>query len=132
VVDLDFEDRVMTFGESTAGMVRINLGRLRALGFQTPPSLRPWAESLPDLSRYPIVHTDVVRALAVETSRMIIIVGNDVSPEVKDIVSQLPLELIERRFSGSPGTSIDVRDSEGSTQSFETVEQLRGYIDSQK
>lgn len=130
VVDLNFEDRAMTFGESTAGMIRINLQRLKALGFQTPPALRPWAESLPDLSSYPIVHTDVIRALALEHSQVVIILGNETSAEMVDYVAQLPLETIERRMSDSLGKTVESRKPDGTRRSFSSVDELKEFIDS--
>jgi len=132
VVDLNFEDRTMTFGESTAGLLRVNLGRLRALGFQIPPSLRPWANSLPNLQSQPVVHTDVVRALANEHSHSIIIVGTGVSPELRDMVAQLPLECFERRASSQLGAALEVRGVDGTKQSIESASQLRDLTKGKK
>lgn len=130
VVDLNFEDRVMTFGESTAGMIRINLVRLKALGFQIPPALRPWAESLPDLSRYPIIHTDVLRALALEHSQSIIVIGTDAPAELREFVSRLPLGCHERRMSDTLGKGAELRLVDGTRQSIDDLSQLKELIDS--
>lgn len=125
VVDLNFEDRMMTFGESTAGMVRINLGRLRALGFQTTPALRPWVESLPNLQQYPIVHTDTLRALAMEGNQTVIIVGTQVPEEIQNHVASLPLECFERRHAANLGAGVELQSADGSRQSVDSLEQLR-------
>jgi hypothetical protein len=130
IVNLNFEDRLMVFGESTAGMVRINLGRLKALGFQTPPSLRPWTESLPDLKSYPIIHTDVVRALALEGSRAVVVAGTEAPGEIVGLISELPLECFERRSSQNLGEGVEVRDANGTRRSFSSTEEFREFINS--
>ena len=131
VVDLNFEDRVMTFGESTSGLLRVNLVRLGALGFQIPPALRPWAESLPDLRNYPIVHTDVLRALALETGSSTIIVGNKAPSEMRERVSALPLESYVRRDSETAGAAVELRGADGTRKTVTSLGELQALVDGQ-
>ncbi|MGE9271018.1 MAG: DUF255 domain-containing protein [Verrucomicrobiales bacterium] len=97
VVPILVEDRYMVFGNSTTGQLRINLGRLESIGLKTPPSLRPWNESLPDIARSPIIHTDVILALALEQTRSPITLGPGLTADLEAAVAQLPLELFPRR-----------------------------------
>jgi uncharacterized protein YyaL (SSP411 family) len=110
VVNIDYEDRMMVFDDSTAGLVRLNLQRLRAIGFQTPPALSPWLVSMPDLQKFPIVFTDSLIAISHEWNHTLVQIGPDAPEEVTNAVRTLPLQLFARRRMDSGGVKITFND----------------------
>ena len=97
VVDLDVGDRLMTFDESTSGLLRLNLSRLQALGFELPPAIASFSRSMPDTNATPLVYTDSLQALSHRLSARILHVAPGASAEVKESVVRLPLDLFQRR-----------------------------------
>lgn len=113
VIAMTYSDRLMVFEESTAGMTRLNLSRLDALGFQTPPALHHWTVSLPKIEQFPIVHTDTLAALGHQSVRTRMAVQSGASAELIDAVASLPLERFERRMVRQPGTGVQVSAADG-------------------
>lgn len=97
VVKLDLGDRLMTFDESTSGLLRLNLSRLHALGFELPPAIASFARSMPDTRSSPLIYTDSLQALSHRISARILHVSPTASTPVKQSTARLPLDLFERR-----------------------------------
>ncbi|MGB6219835.1 DUF255 domain-containing protein [Haloferula sp.] len=106
VVDIDYEDRMMIFDDSTAGLVQLNLQRLKALGFRTPPALAAWLNSVPPVERFPIVFTDALLAISHEWNHSVINAGPTLSDELAEAITTLPLQLFVRRRGNSEGVTI--------------------------
>lgn len=97
-LQLPIEDRVMLFDDSTAGLMRMNLARLDALGQPPPPAIADWISSLPEFAAYPVVYTDSILAASFGRSRTIIELPSSASAEWKEAACRLPLDRISRRF----------------------------------
>lgn len=97
-LQLPIEDRVMLFDDSTAGLMRMNLARLDALGQPPPPAIAGWISSLPEFATYPVVHTDSILAASFGRSRTIIELPSSASADWKDAACRLPLDRISRRI----------------------------------
>ncbi|WP_265595155.1 DUF255 domain-containing protein [Haloferula sp. BvORR071] len=93
-----FEDRMMLFDDSTAGLMRMNLARLQALGQSPPPALVPWLTSLPPFAEAPVVFTDSILAASFARSRVIVELPENASPEWREAACKLPLDRIGRRL----------------------------------
>ncbi|MFC7337170.1 DUF255 domain-containing protein [Haloferula chungangensis] len=125
VVEIDYEDRMMVFDDSTAGQLRLNLQRLLALGFQTPPSLSAWLNSLPPIDNFPIIFTDSLIATAHEWNHLTVKLGRESPQELVDAVRTLPLQLFVRRREGSDGVTITLQnDTEISANTAEDIKNL--------
>ena len=112
VVDIDYEDRMMIFDDSTAGQLRLNLKRLKALGFQTPPALAAWLNSLPPFDQYPIIFTDTMVAMSHEWNHTSIKVGSNTTEELTNASRTLPLQLFVRRRDQAPEVKILPQDGD--------------------
>ena len=97
-LNLPVEDRVMLFDDSTAGVMRMNLARLDALGQPPPPAIAGWISSLPAFAAFPVVFTDSILAASFGRSRTIIELPADASADWKEAACRLPLDRIARRF----------------------------------
>jgi uncharacterized protein YyaL (SSP411 family) len=108
---LPIEDRVMLFDDSTAGLMRMNLARLAALGQPPPPAIARWTESLPDLASYPVVFTDSLLAASFARSRLLVELPADPSPAWREAACRLPLDRVARRIG--KGSAALVRQPDG-------------------
>ena len=99
---LPVENRVMLFDDSTAGLMRMNLTRLEALGQTPPPALAPWLKSLPPFTAAPVIFTDSILAASFARSRIIIHLPENASSEWKEAACRLPLDRIARRVGKFP------------------------------
>ncbi|MEP4079939.1 DUF255 domain-containing protein [Haloferula sp.] len=106
VVTIDYEDRLMVFDNSTAGQVRLNIQRLRALGYQTPPSLSAWLTSLPGIENFPIIFTDSMIAMSHEWNHTLIKVGKDTPENLTTAIRTLPIQVIARRRGDHDGVKV--------------------------
>jgi uncharacterized protein YyaL (SSP411 family) len=102
LLQLPLEDRLMLFDDSTAGLMRMNLTRLEALGQSPPPVLAPWLRSLPPFAGNPVIFTDSILAASFARSRVIINLPENASPEWKEAACRLPLDRIARRVGKIP------------------------------
>jgi hypothetical protein len=93
-----FEDRMMLYDDSTAGLMRMNLARLAALGQNPPPPLAPWMTSLPPFAEIPVVFTDSILAASFARSRVIVELPSQASAEWREAACRLPLDRIGRRL----------------------------------
>ena len=109
---LPVADRAMLFDDSTAGIMRMNLARLDALGQPPPPAIAPLLRSLPDFASYPVVFTDSILATSFARSRVIIELPATASAEWKEAASRLPLDRIARRIG--KGATVIARQPDGS------------------
>jgi uncharacterized protein YyaL (SSP411 family) len=119
---LPIEDRVMLFDDSTAGLMRMNLARLEALGQQPPPAIAAWIHSLPDVANYPVVFTDSILATSFARSRVIVELPADASPEWREAACRLPLDRVARRI-GKGNTAV-ARRQDGSEIPIESPASL--------
>ena len=101
-LQLPAEDRVMLFDDSTAGMMRMNLTRLEALGQTPPPALAPWLRSLPPFTAAPVIFTDSILAASFTRSRVVVHLPENASEEWKEAACRLPLDRISRRVGKVP------------------------------
>ncbi|MDB6077932.1 MAG: hypothetical protein JWO82_1679, partial [Akkermansiaceae bacterium] len=122
-IKLPVEDRVMIFDDSTAGIMRMNLARLQALGQEPPPALAPWLLTLPDYQSLPIVYTDSILAASFGLSRVIVDLPQNASPEWKQVASRLPLDRISRRIG--TGSTPKLRFANGSSKDIASPEVLK-------
>lgn len=112
---LPLEDRAMLFDDSTAGIMRMNLARLAALGQSPPPALTKWLDSLPDFAAFPVVYTDTILAESFGTSRRIVELPAHPTPEWREAACRLPLDRIARRIGKGPDARILHPDGSQST-----------------
>ncbi|WP_240963804.1 DUF255 domain-containing protein [Luteolibacter luteus] len=103
---LPLEDRIMLFDDSTAGVMRMNIARLEALGQSPPPTLAPWLSSLPKFEDFPVVFTDSILAASFAASRVIVEIPENASPEWREAACRLPLDRVARRFGKEPAARI--------------------------
>lgn len=123
---LPMEDRVMLFDDSTAGLMRMNLARLDALGQPPPPSLADLMRSLPAIADYPVVFTDSILATSFARSRVVVDLPAAPSAGWKEAASRLPLDRIARRI-GKGGKAI-ARQPDGSEIPVASPADLAGLI----
>jgi len=109
---MPLEDRMMHLDDSTAGLMRMNLARLEALGQSPPPTIAPWIRSLPPIAAYPLFFTDSILAASFARSRVIVDLPEKASPEWRDAASRLPLDRIARRLTKAP--EVKLRGPDGS------------------
>jgi uncharacterized protein YyaL (SSP411 family) len=109
---LPIEDRMMLFDDSTAGLMRMNVARLDALGQPPPPAIAGWIDSLPAFASYPVVFTDSILAASFGRSRTIIELPADASAEWREAACRLPLDRIARRIG--KGATATARQPDGS------------------
>ena len=126
VVDIVYEDRRMTFDDSTAGQLRLNLHRLRALGFETPPALSPWLTSAPSFENYPIIFTDTMIAISHEWNHTLVKIGTDTPEDLANAARSLPLQLFVRRRENTSGVKVVLPD--GSETSASQPDELKNLF----
>ena len=102
LLSLPVESRVMLFDDSTAGLMRMNLTRLEALGQTPPPALAPWLRSLPPFAAAPVVFTDSILAASFARSRVVVHLPKNASPDWKEAACRLPLDRIARHAGKVP------------------------------
>jgi uncharacterized protein YyaL (SSP411 family) len=125
---LPVEDRVMLFDDSTAGLMRMNLARLEAIGQPPPPAISDWIRSLPAFTDYPVIFTDSILAASFARSRVIIELPADASAEWREAACRLPLDRTARHIGKGPkviarqpdGTEIPVESPAGLTRRIAT------------
>ncbi len=103
---MPLEDRLMLFDDSTAGLMRMNLARLAALGQPPPPVLLPWLSSLPRIDAYPVVLTDSILAASFARSRVIVELPENPSAEWRETACRLPLDRVARRIGREKGAFV--------------------------
>lgn len=125
---LPLEDRIMLFDDSTAGVMRMNLTRLQALGQSPPPTLVPWLTSFPKFEDFPVVFTDSFLAASFSASRVIVELPENSTPEWREAACRLPLDRVARRFGKEPVARIILPD--GSKKPIESPQSLAASISS--
>ena len=128
LLKLPIEDRIMLFDDSTAGIMRMNLARLDALGQSPPPTIAPWLTSLPPIRNFPVVFTDSILATSFASSRIIIDLPENASSEWREAVSNLPLDRIARRIGN--GENVTVTEADGSTSTLTEPSELQKFVSS--
>jgi uncharacterized protein YyaL (SSP411 family) len=123
---LPVENRVMLFDDSTAGLMRMNLTRLEALGQTPPPALAPWLKSLPPFTAAPVIFTDSILAASFARSRIIIHLPENASSEWKEAACRLPLDRIARRVGKFP--DLKAVDPEGRQIGLESPASLEALV----
>lgn len=123
---LPLEDRIMLFDDSTAGLMRMNVARLAALGQSPPPTLAPWLTSLPKIDEFPVVFTDTILAASFARSRVIVELPENASPEWKEAACRLPLDRVARRFGRGSGAKVVKPD--GSETAIDSPQSMAGSI----
>lgn len=122
-----FEDRMMLYDDSTAGLMRMNLARLAALGQNPPPALQPWMTSLPPFAELPVVFTDSILAASFARSRVIVELPAQASAEWREAACRLPLDRIGRRLGKAAAPKLIKPDgSEVPLESPAALETLAG------
>jgi hypothetical protein len=123
---LPIEDRLMLFDDSTAGLMRMNLARLAALGQTPPPAIARWTESLPDLATYPVVFTDSLLAASFARSRILVELPADPTPAWREAACRLPLDRVARRVG--KGSAALARQPDGTEIRIDSPDALAASV----
>lgn len=113
VLDLPITDLSMLFGESTAGVFSSVECRLAA---QKRPPLKSFSDLVTPLPKFvfdqPMVHTDLLSAMIARHYPVTLLIGANLTSELKLAVQRLPLRVIQRREAvpdeGVPDGSVSV------------------------
>jgi uncharacterized protein YyaL (SSP411 family) len=100
IIDLPITDLVMLFDDSTAGL--ISAAECRLAGRERPlvASFSDLATPLPTyVATRPILHTDLLLATLARHYKLTVIIGADLSPELKRAIERLPMRTIQRRLA---------------------------------
>lgn len=130
VITIPYEDRKMIFGDSTIGLIRMGLSRLEAMGYRTPPPLRPWRDQLPPVYGNPLIFTDTICEMGMQLSRKVVLIGPDAPEAILEATRQLPLTLYERQMNRNMGEEtliIDVDGKKTPVNSASELEVLRSF-----
>ncbi len=126
VIDLDLEDRLMVFDDSTAGLVRLAVSRLESLGYPVPPALHPWRDSVPlGAGNMPVIITDSLLAISRDLSRHSLRVGPQAEAALVDRVRRLPVYRFDRRRDEALGATIEMTRPDDSRVRLESVDAIR-------
>jgi uncharacterized protein len=130
VVDLSIGNGMMIFGDSTAGLMMSAVSRLQARGLAVPSALADATLPLPSNAvARPILYSDRLLAGLSHTHGVTILVGGEVSPEVKLAVRQLPLRTFHRKMAGSganlPSGAVQLTLPSGEIRLVDDVDLLR-------
>lgn len=125
VVDIDYEDRAMVFGDSTSGTTRSTLQIFKKLGLRTPPKLEPWLTSLPEFDSNPVIYADTLESLMIDVTAPVLDIAATPA-EVAAAATRLPLDTFIRRKSTAATSSVILASGEkgGDLQSAAEVEAL--------
>ncbi len=106
IMDLPVTDLVMLFDDSTAGMISFAECRLAERKRPLVVDFSRLAIPLPTYSvDRPILHTDLLQATIAREFKAAVILGANVSPELKLAIERLPMRMIQRRV-GKPADEI--------------------------
>lgn len=98
IIDVPVTDLVMLFDDSTAGLVSMAECRLAEIGRPLVQSFSALATPMPTyILEKPVLHTDLLLATLARHYKMVVIMGEDLSPALKLAVEQLPLRVVQRR-----------------------------------
>lgn len=133
IVNLPVADSVMLFDDSTAGLISFAECRLAGHSRQLLQSLSDLATPLPSYAvDRPILHTDLIQAIIARHYGVSIVMGAEVSPELKRAVERLPLRMFQRRAAGPkdevPANSVKVTLSSGEPRNVSTPEALEEVL----
>jgi uncharacterized protein YyaL (SSP411 family) len=130
VLDLPITDLSMLFGESTAGVFSSVECRLAA---QKRPLLKSFSDLVTPLPKLvldqPMIHTDLLSAMIARHYSVNLLIGANLTSELKLAVERLPLRLIQRREAmpteGVPDGSVSVSFAGGESNFVSTPEALQ-------
>ena len=105
IIDIDYEDRAMIFGDSTSGITRANLRILAKLGMPAPPRLEPWLESLPEFDANPVVYADTLEAMMIEFTAPVVHVAPETPADLASAITRLPLDAVLRGPSANAAST---------------------------
>lgn len=130
IIDLPVTDLVMLFDDSTAGLVSMAECRLAEIGRPLVQSFSALATPMPTyILEKPVLHTDLLLATLARHYKMVVIMGEGLSPALKLAVEQLPLRVIQRRSASPqdqiPAGTVKVLSGGGTPQMVTTPEALR-------
>lgn len=114
IIDLPITDLVMLFDDSTAGLISAAECRLAERERPLVASFSVLATPLPTyVATRPILHTDLLLATLARHYKVTVVIGADLSPELKRAVERLPMRTIQRRVAKPedevPAGSVAVR-----------------------
>lgn len=129
ILDLPVTDLAMLFDDSTAGVISLAECRMAARGRPMVDSFTKLAIPLPVFaSQRPILHTDLILATLARHHGVSVSEGSGLSPEMRDVLSRLPLRIIKRRTGEAgkiPAGSVKMTTETGEERIFGTPEALR-------
>jgi uncharacterized protein YyaL (SSP411 family) len=133
IIDLPITDLVMLFDDSTAGLISAAECRLAERGRPLVASFSELATPLPNyVATRPILHTDLLMATIARHYKVSVVLGADLSPELKLAVERLPLRTVQRRLAKAteqiPAGSVLIQLGEGEPIVVSTVEALQQAI----
>lgn len=133
LIDVPVTDLVMLFDDSTAGLVSLDECRLAELGRPLVQSFSKLATPMPvyALDR-PVLHTDLILATLARHFRITVVIGADISPELKLATERLQMRVIQHRMARPedqvPPGSIKVLLSHGESRIVSTPETLQDAL----
>ena len=133
IIDLPITDLVMLFDDSTAGLISFAECRLSEYERPLVNSFSKLATPLPIYSvERPILHTDLLQATLAREYKVDLILGTDLSAEMKLAAERLPMRMIQRRVAKPqdevPPGSIQIKFAHGESRIVSTVEALRDAV----
>ncbi|MEX1048302.1 MAG: DUF255 domain-containing protein [Akkermansiaceae bacterium] len=135
VIDLPVTDLVMLFDDSTAGL--ISLVETRLAGCKRP-LVASFSQLATPLPRYaierPILHTDLLQATVARHFNVTLVIGPEVSPDLRLAIERLPLRMIQRRSAKSedavPAEAVKILFANDEPRVVSTVEALKQALSS--
>jgi len=121
IIDLPVTDLSMLFDDSTAGLISFAECRLSVAERPLVGTFSALATPLPTSSVVrPILHTDLLQATLARENKVIIVMGEAISPELKLAAERLPMRMIQRRAGKAkdeiPAGSIKIILANGNTK----------------
>jgi uncharacterized protein len=133
IIDLPITDLVMLFDDSTAGLISFAECRFSDLERPLVNSFSKLATPLPISSvERPILHTDLLQANLAREYRVDLIMGTELSPELKLAAERLPMRMFQRRVAKTedevPPDSMKIKTADGDSHLVSTVEALHKAV----
>ena len=132
IIDLPIADTEKTFDDTSGGLFAMARVRETAGGYkpEQDSGLAALAGQLvTNAVQKPILHTDMILAELVKSHAKQVICGADLSPELRNAVERLPLQVIPRRLAknsdGIPAGSVRVVSPDGSVKLISEPSALR-------
>ena len=133
IIDLPVTDLMMVFDDSTAGLVSFAGARLAA---RNTPLVRSFSDLATPLPTYavdrPILHTDLIAATLARTVPVELLLGRDLSPELRLATERVQPRMIQQRSATEadkvPAGAVKVRLADGTERVITRPEELADAV----